>query len=194
MPKYDGNVFDLQLNRKKGFSEHRIKVIFHQLYLALKEMHSKGWAHRDLKLENIMYVKKPFKIKLADFGLSTNTFPSHRKCGTTGYRSAECSQKLEYDPKKNDIWSLAAVLVKLVSGINPFQEDFIQVKDAIEKNPKKMRVWMSEYASKWKISDELSMILAKVFVPEKNRINLNQFYEQVMDTKHLRRYMKPKME
>ena len=39
---------------------------------AIKFIHSKGIAHRDLKLENIL-VDQNFNIKINDFGLSAQT-------------------------------------------------------------------------------------------------------------------------
>ena len=39
---------------------------------AIKFIHSKGIAHRDLKLENIL-VDENFNIKINDFGLSAST-------------------------------------------------------------------------------------------------------------------------
>lgn len=51
-------------------SEDQCRVIFRQLMLAIGYMHSRGKAHRDLKLDNLLYNPDTQKIKLIDFGFS----------------------------------------------------------------------------------------------------------------------------
>ena len=51
------------------FNEPEGKRLFSQLASALTFIHSKGVAHRDLKLENILFDAN-HNIKVADFGLS----------------------------------------------------------------------------------------------------------------------------
>lgn len=49
-----------------------IASITKQILLALKHLHSKGIAHRDVKLENIVFTKPEpsATIKLIDFGIA----------------------------------------------------------------------------------------------------------------------------
>jgi len=43
-------------------------TIFTQVMLGLQVIHAKGFAHRDLKLSNIL-VSKEFSVKIGDLGL-----------------------------------------------------------------------------------------------------------------------------
>jgi serine/threonine protein kinase len=46
------------------------KWIFKQLICSIGYMHERGYAHRDLKLDNILMDPVTKKIKLIDFGFS----------------------------------------------------------------------------------------------------------------------------
>ena len=62
-----GDLFEF-LNMATKFSEKICKQIFFQLIQAVYYIHTKGVAHRDLKLENI-FLDNNLKLKVADFGL-----------------------------------------------------------------------------------------------------------------------------
>lgn len=53
-------------------SEEESKRLFKQLAGALVYTHSKGIAHRDLKLENLLFDANHKNLKIADFGLSNS--------------------------------------------------------------------------------------------------------------------------
>ena len=210
MPKYDGNLFQLQsemaiakiwdINSKTkdyAFEEPQVKLLFKQIYEALKYVHSKGWAHRDLKLENIMYAKTDsfYEIKLADFGLATQNSKSESICGTLGFMSAECLGRRRYDTRKNDVWGFAVVLLRLVTGkefrINEYLVDNPPSKDKRSawkrlKQWGKVRAQVKELEAQFRISKALAKVFLKVFVPEDERMDLDEFYNQVMRVKHLR--------
>ena len=50
--------------------EQTCKLIFKQLVKGVAYMHSKGYAHRDLKLDNILMDVGSKNIKIIDFGFS----------------------------------------------------------------------------------------------------------------------------
>ena len=61
------------IKQYKRLNESEARHIFSQLMEAMKFMKSKGVAHRDLKLENVLLGSKDIKkcvVKVADFGLS----------------------------------------------------------------------------------------------------------------------------
>jgi serine/threonine protein kinase len=63
-----GTSIKQQPNHK--FSEEGCKKIFREIAEALKYLHSKSIAHRDIKLENVILDEK-LTPKLIDFGFST---------------------------------------------------------------------------------------------------------------------------
>ena len=67
-----GDLFTYLEKRKFTVSEHRAKVISHQIATALYYLHSFGVAHRDLKPENILMADNTENsdLKIVDFGLS----------------------------------------------------------------------------------------------------------------------------
>jgi len=50
--------------------EDQCRSIFKQLICGVGQMHSQGYAHRDLKLENLLYDVDSDQIKIIDFGFS----------------------------------------------------------------------------------------------------------------------------
>lgn len=86
-------------------------------------MQSKGVAHRDLKLENIL-VDNELNIKIADFGFATfkNVNQLESYSGTMTYMAPEIKESKQYDGKKTDMFSIGVILFVMVQGIFPFKE------------------------------------------------------------------------
>ena len=84
-------------------------------------MQSKGVAHRDLKLENIL-VDNELNIKIADFGFATfkNVNKLESYSGTMTYMAPEIKESKQYDGKKTDMFSIGVILFIIVQGIFPF--------------------------------------------------------------------------
>jgi len=60
------------ITQQKRFTEVEAARIMKKIFSVINHMHSKGIVHRDLKLENILFLNKSpdSEIKLIDFGLS----------------------------------------------------------------------------------------------------------------------------
>ena len=59
-------------------------------------MHSKGYAHRDLKLDNILMDVNTKNIKIIDFGFSLQAKPDEKLnifCGTPHYMDPDIVRK-----------------------------------------------------------------------------------------------------
>ena len=116
--------------KKTGAVEENIaKFHFAQVVSAISHMHSKGFAHLDIKLDNIL-LDEYYNAKLADLGCShcvvnTNGF-LNAKIGTPGYIAPEI-ETLEngkfYEGLKADIYSLGVTLHVLLTGELPNQSN-----------------------------------------------------------------------
>ena len=91
-------------------------------------MHNHGYAHMDVKLENIL-LDKTFNAKLADMGVSVDVSKSNGQCdsrrGTVRYMAPEVNHLLygeTYDAYKADVYSLGMCLYVLLFGEFPVKE------------------------------------------------------------------------
>ena len=138
-----GTLFDRLLKKMEDddetFSEKEAAIIFKQLISAIHYCHSQGIAHRDLKMENVLFLYKiqDSPIKIIDFGLSEIVQIVNKKnllkmisgnkelninmtgsVGTPHYISPEVLQG-KYT-QKCDIWSAGVILYAILSGSFPF--------------------------------------------------------------------------
>ena len=99
-----------------GFGEKYGKFLFKNILETVNEIHNFGFAHCDLKLENIL-LDKFFNIKIVDFGfccLLNNKIKN--RFGTFIYAAPEIFNNKNYDGKKIDFFSLGIVLFLIVTG------------------------------------------------------------------------------
>lgn len=125
----DGSLLDyIQRHRNlKGdlrLDEEEILVIARQLLFALAYLKQKGVAHRDLKLDNVLYDEASKRVKLADFGFAEFVSPSAPLMrtfpGTLAYAPPEVLLGLPYDPYPREMWSLGVMIYGLFTGLLPF--------------------------------------------------------------------------
>jgi serine/threonine protein kinase len=108
-------------------SEELCKIIFKQLILAINYMHLKGKAHRDLKLDNILYDAETRQIKIIDFGFSLETKKEQKLdtyCGTPHYMDPDIVKKVPYSAFAADIWAAGVILYIIYVGSLPFFGEF----------------------------------------------------------------------
>ena len=93
---------------------------------ALSYLHSKNIAHRDLKLENILFTEsdpKNLRLKLIDFGFAQK-FEREKGMtlilGSPLYMSPELVQRTPGYTDKVDVWALGCITYLLLSGQTPF--------------------------------------------------------------------------
>jgi serine/threonine protein kinase len=114
-----------------------IKQIVH----AVKCLHDKGISHRDIKLENMIFLdKEKTKIALIDFGHATEQITDTKYVGTYNYNPPEIQNLFKkrvyvgapptppYDCKKADLYSLgvAIYLLSLRAIKTPNQDTFLK--------------------------------------------------------------------
>lgn len=117
--KQNPNLHSLHLQ----ISENDSKRIFRQLVAGLAHCHSKGIAHRDLKLENLL-LDDHSNIKIADFGLCARMKDGvslQTSCGSPDYAAPEIIEHQPYDGTKVDAWSAGVILYIMLYGHLPFE-------------------------------------------------------------------------
>ncbi|CAB1110176.1 unnamed protein product [Ectocarpus sp. CCAP 1310/34] len=118
--------------------EHTAAIIIRQIVRALRYLHDRHIAHRDLKLENVLIETgdkegSPPAIKLIDFGLSAiyrENGVSTDILGSWNYVAPEVI-KGQYHPAPADMWSLGVVTHFLMSRMLPFNAD---TSEGIQRN------------------------------------------------------------
>ncbi len=102
---------------QKNLSIDEIKDIACQLLKAIREMHSRGVIHCDLKPENIMFTSNKI-LKIIDFGnalFADELITSTNAIGTLYYRPPEyiIGAPLNY---KVDYWAYGCIIMELLIG------------------------------------------------------------------------------
>ena len=124
------------LEREGALPPKRAASIFQQVGDALQAAHDLGIVHRDLKPDNIMLTKGrggADVVKVVDFGIAKAVGGEEGQkvtktglvVGTPEYMSPEqlAGDKLD---GRSDIYSLALVLYRMLTGTLPFQADSAQ--------------------------------------------------------------------
>eukprot|EP01039_Chlorochromonas_danica_P000319 gene319-342_t len=109
----------------KYIDEDWAKNLCRQLLSAVAHIHSRGIAHRDIKLQNILIDStndRTAQLKLIDFGYGSRfvgALPMRTKCGTPYTTAPEVIREC-YD-ERCDIWSCGVVLYIMLCGRRPFE-------------------------------------------------------------------------
>lgn len=92
--------------------------VLKQLARAVYDVHRSGWAHRDIKWENVMVTSN--KVWLIDYGFAV---PLHHKrlsserCGTELLMSPEVLDRTVTDWAASDVWSLGITFYEISTGL-----------------------------------------------------------------------------
>ena len=104
-------------NRKSRITEEESIGILCQGLQALEHLHSQSIVHRDIKPENILIKsRRPFLLKLVDFGFARNGSVLKTFCGTDPYAAPEIWKHNNYTSAV-DVWSLAVVVLEYGYGL-----------------------------------------------------------------------------
>jgi 5'-AMP-activated protein kinase catalytic alpha subunit len=116
---------------EERLSELVAKKLFYKILVAVSELHSSGYCHLDLKLENIIYDSCEDAITLIDFGFAEKIYGENfdsevllqKFCGSVHYTCPEIGRHQPYQGTKADIWALGVVLYTMVNGVFPFNSE-----------------------------------------------------------------------
>lgn len=120
-----GNLFDRVSHRNstsQPTSELDLAISFRSTMEALSSVHENGYLHRDIKLDNLVYISNDecSPVKLIDFGYmcelpSANSTINDHLLGTEGCFAPESIMRSEYSTK-SDVWQAGCVLYTLLAG------------------------------------------------------------------------------
>ncbi|OMJ71096.1 hypothetical protein SteCoe_30773 [Stentor coeruleus] len=123
---------------------------FQQLCRSIQYLHSMGFCHLDIKLENFV-IAEDGKIKLIDFGHAQECCKRVKhELGTKNYNAPE-RKTCDYDGLKADIFSLGICLFRLHCGVYPFSgSDEISQQKRKQFNINNERYWyrVEDYLTK----------------------------------------------
>ncbi|OJJ46137.1 hypothetical protein ASPZODRAFT_2061945 [Penicilliopsis zonata CBS 506.65] len=122
----NGSVMEM-VRRRKCLSLPEVRRFMVQLCGAVKYLHKRNVAHRDLKMGNL-FLDQHMDIKVGDFGLAaiilSERDEKRRKtlCGTPNYIAPEVLDRSKGGhTQKVDIWSLGVICFAMLTGYPPFQ-------------------------------------------------------------------------
>jgi serine/threonine protein kinase len=116
-----GNLLS-HVSAKGALDEPTAALVFKQLVSAVAACHTRGVAHRDLKLENVLITEFPV-IKLSDFGMCgymEGDALLSTLCGTICYCAPEVFAGSGYAGQAADVWSLGVALYVMITRSYPW--------------------------------------------------------------------------
>ncbi|KAJ8600917.1 hypothetical protein CTAYLR_005069 [Chrysophaeum taylorii] len=109
--------------QKKSLPKEFGTAVIHGVANALTFMHDLGYAHRDVKSENVLVQGNV--VKLCDLGLCAKLDgnPLRKCCGSMGFFAPDMLDPRGYSGAAVDVWSLGCLGIEVVAG-NDFFETF----------------------------------------------------------------------
>ncbi|KAI6716316.1 hypothetical protein PZA11_002612 [Diplocarpon coronariae] len=120
-----GDLFSYVGKLNGSLTDLESRVITRQIVSALDFMHTKGVAHRDIKLENVLITQTDFggRVVLTDFGFASHTQSNAGRMlsnvGTPGYLAPEVVRAEHTHQRYTtaaDMWSLGMLIARLLIG------------------------------------------------------------------------------
>lgn len=177
-----GGEFYKYIQEKKRLKESEGCRLFAQLISGVQYMHSKGMAHRDLKLENLL-LDRFENLIITDFGFVNEFQPGKNElmktsCGSPCYAAPELVvSSRPYSARKADLWSCGIILFAILAGYLPWDDD--------SNNPDgddiaKLYMYITQTSLKFPeyITPVPRDLLRRILVPNpKHRLNMDQVYQ-----------------
>jgi serine/threonine protein kinase len=112
------------LESRQTYTEQEVSSIIRQILSAAAYLHERNIVHRDLKLQNILFVDPAhLDVKIIDFGVakkySSKTERHYERYGTLYTMSPEAI-KGSYTGSSTDMWSIGVIAYTLLCQQKPF--------------------------------------------------------------------------
>ena len=145
MEHLDGETLKQKLDREGKIEPQKAIEMMMPVMSSLEKVHAAGIIHRDIAPDNI-FLTKTGEVKLIDFGASRHATTSRSKSLTViikqGYSAEEQYRSNGDQGPHTDIYSLGAVMYKMITGITP--PDAMERSAQYEKSKKDMLVPISK--------------------------------------------------
>eukprot|EP00826_Nyctotherus_ovalis_P014055 TRINITY_DN13883_c0_g1_i4.p1 TRINITY_DN13883_c0_g1~~TRINITY_DN13883_c0_g1_i4.p1 ORF type:complete len:325 (-),score=98.65 TRINITY_DN13883_c0_g1_i4:187-1161(-) len=152
--------------------EDELRLYGLQVVEGLLYLHAKGWAHRDVKPDNIVLSKDLAAAKLIDFGFCTPLESDHELLakGTAEYLSPELNAMVPSDLAKADVFALGVTFFGLLTGHFPC------LRVCTQYDPFYRLLCERKYEEFWKkmcrkvtLSEECKVLLQDMLSPSPSR-------------------------
>lgn len=196
-----GETLEAKLTRFGAVDPHLAARVFHHLSKGIAASHHAGVVHRDLKPSNIIAEAgvNLHQLKITDFGIATLTeevFAEAAKDGdltrsTSGtirgalpYMAPEMMFRSpgDHPGSEADIWSLGAMMFKILTGIYPFG---VYLQAAVNVQNRNRVAWpsfMTSNAQYKPLSEQLQSIVEKCLSYEpKDRPSADDLVKEISD-------------
>ena len=136
---------------REGMPRDEAREVAAAMARALDYAHQRGFVHRDVKPENILFGEEGMP-RLTDFGIAramaegTRMTATGMSIGSPHYMSPEQARGLEVDGR-SDLYSLGVVLYEMLTGRLPFDAPntfavaYSHINDPVPELPRELAVW-----------------------------------------------------
>ena len=135
MELLEGESLRTRLRRLGRMNLRDTAIVADQISKGLKAAHTAGLVHRDLKPSNVFIATRDDVeiVKLLDFGVvkavdqdgHSDMTTSGTLLGTPQYMSPEQVRARKAVDSRSDLWSLAVIVFRMLTGINPFRGESV---------------------------------------------------------------------
>ena len=141
MDLLQGETLEQKMKREGVISVEDATQLLREVGPALAQAHQAGIVHRDLKPANVFLQKAPAQALIVDFGVAAVSDENQRLTrpgtllGSAAYMSPEQIRNGRSVDERSDLWSLAVILFRALSGERPFSGDSAEVLASILNDP-----------------------------------------------------------
>lgn len=156
------------VKRYRIIPEMKTLLIMKRIVDIVHELHQRNIAHRDLRLENILFNHRDEKVILVNFGLARYVI-NDRICicdhrGSSAYISPDVLRRRPYNPKASDCWAMGIIFYTLLFGKFPFYAEtfpelFSKINIGEYSLPPAVAVWMDSAEDQPTKTETCSMVI-----------------------------------